>query len=217
MMNTSLFTTAYDEAIAADQLNRDLSIISDWAFQWKMQFNPDENKQAVQIIFSCKKYRPIHPPLIFNQSEVVKKDERTHLRMILHSKLNFNSCVREAIIKARGGIDIIRHLSNYVSRDVLDQIYKQYVRPHLDHGDIIYHKYDPEYTPELTKKLESTQHSAALAISGTWRGTNTDRVLEELGWEYLYHRRWYRRLCHFYKVRDIQSPGYLFQHIPLNV
>ena len=102
----------------------------------------------------------------------------------------------------------------YVSGDVLDQIYKLYVRPHSDYGDIIYHKYDPEYTLELTKKLESIQYSAALAVSGSWRGTNTDRLLEELGWEYLYHRRWYRKLCHFYKLRNTQSPGYLFQHIP---
>ena len=63
--NTSLFTIAYDEAIATDQLNRDLSIISDCTHQWKMQFNPDKNKQTMQVIFSCKKYKPIHPPLIF--------------------------------------------------------------------------------------------------------------------------------------------------------
>ena len=88
-----LFTTVYDEAIAADQLNRDLSIISDWSYQWKMQFNPDKNKQAVQAIFSCKKYKPTHPSLIFNQSEVVKKDEYIHLGMILDSKLNFDSHV----------------------------------------------------------------------------------------------------------------------------
>ena len=88
----------YDEAIAADQLNRDLSIISDWAYQWKIGFNPDKNKQAEQVIFSCKKYKPIHPFLIFNQSEVVKKDEHTLLGMILDSKLNVNNHVREGII-----------------------------------------------------------------------------------------------------------------------
>ena len=49
--------------------------------------------------------------------------------------------------------------------------------------------------------------------SGSWRGTNMERLLEELGWEYPYHRRWYRRLYHFYKLRDTQSQGYLFQHI----
>ena len=32
---------------------------------------------------------------------------------------------------------------------------------HLDYGDIIYHKYNPEYTLKLTKKLKSTQYSAA--------------------------------------------------------
>ena len=37
---------------------------------------------------------------------------------------------------------MIRFLSKYVARDVLDQIYKLYMRPHLDYGDIIYHKYD---------------------------------------------------------------------------
>ena len=62
--------------------------------------------------------------------------------------------------------------------------------------------------------LEPTQYSAALAVSGSWSGTNTDRLLEELGWEYFYHRRWCRRLCHFYKLRNTQSPSYLFQHIP---
>ena len=70
------------------------------------------------------------------------------------------------------------YLSKYISRDVLDQIYKLYVRLHLDYSDIIYHKYDPEYTLELTKKLESTQYSVALAVSGSWRGTNTNRLLE---------------------------------------
>ena len=51
-------------------------------------------------------------------------------------------------------------------RDVLDQIYKLCVRPHLDYGNIIYHKYDPEFKLDFTKKLESTQYSAALAMTG---------------------------------------------------
>ena len=67
-----------------------------------------------------------------------------------------------------------------MSRDVLDQIYKLYVRPHLDYGDIIYHKYDPEFELDFTKKLESTQYSAALAVSGVWHGTNTDKLYEDL-------------------------------------
>ena len=50
--DTSLFTVVYDEITSVNQLNRDLKIISEWAYQWKMQFNPDIDKQAVQVTFS---------------------------------------------------------------------------------------------------------------------------------------------------------------------
>ena len=178
-----------------------------------MQFNPDKNKQAIQVIFSQKRDTPVHPPLFFNGSEVVIKAEYKHLGMILDSKLTFLSHIKEVIVKARRGIGIIRFLSKYVTRDVLDQIYKLYVRPHLDYGDIIYHKYDPEFKLDFTKWLESTQYFAALAVSGAWRGTNTNKIYEELGWEILYYRRWYRRLCHFYKFQSDQRPLYLYKEI----
>ena len=128
--DTSLFNVVYDVDIAADQLNRDLEIISNWALQWKMHFNHDKNKQAVPVIFSQKKEAVAHPPLFFNGYEIVAKTEHKHFGMILDSKLSFQSHVRKAIIKARKGIGIIRFLSKYVSRDVSDQIYKLYVRPH---------------------------------------------------------------------------------------
>ena len=66
----------------------------------------------------------------------------------------------------------------------------------------------------FTKPLESIQYSAALAVSGAWRGTNTDKIYEELGWEILYYRRWYRRLCHLYKLQRDQRPLYLYNEIP---
>ena len=72
--------------------------------------------------------------MFFNGYEIVAKTEHKHLGMILDSKLSFQSHVRDAIIKARKGIGIVRFLSKYVSRDILDQIYKLYVRPYLDYG-----------------------------------------------------------------------------------
>ena len=77
-------------------------------------------------------------PLSFGDDDVVRKSEHKYLGVIL----DFQSHIKEAIQKARHGIGTIRDLSKYVSRDVLDQIYKLYVRPYLDYGDIIYHKYD---------------------------------------------------------------------------
>ena len=145
--NISLFTIVYDENIAAEQLNNDLKIISEWAYQWKLQFNPHKTKQVVQVMFSQKRIKPTHPPLYFNKNQIAIKKEQKHLDLILNSGLTFHSHLSEKIISA------IRFLSQYALRDVLDQMDKLYVRPHLDYGDIIYHKFDPEFTLEFTRKL----------------------------------------------------------------
>ena len=46
--DTSLFSKDKSQR----DLNIDLSIINEWVFQWKMQFNPDLNKQANEVYFS---------------------------------------------------------------------------------------------------------------------------------------------------------------------
>ena len=70
------------------------------------------------------------------------------------------------------------------------------------------------FTLEFTRKFESAQYTAALAVSGAWRRTNRSEVYEELGWEYLYHNRWYRRLTHVFKLRQNESPQCLYNLVP---
>ena len=50
--------------------NSDLSRIKQWAFRWKMSFNPDPNKQAQEVIFSRKLKKFCHPSLRFNNNNV---------------------------------------------------------------------------------------------------------------------------------------------------
>ena len=54
--DTSLFSIVRNPDTTADDLNHDLNLINQWAFQWafqwKMSFNPDPNKQAIQLTFS---------------------------------------------------------------------------------------------------------------------------------------------------------------------
>ena len=53
--DTSLFPMVHNINISGSNLNNDLETINHWAFQWKMIFEPDPNKQAQEIIFSWKK------------------------------------------------------------------------------------------------------------------------------------------------------------------
>ena len=49
-----LFYIVFDKHVSRATLNKDLELIYNWAFQWKMQFNPDRNKQAQELYFPKK-------------------------------------------------------------------------------------------------------------------------------------------------------------------
>ena len=51
--------------------NKHLKVINEWAFQWKMTFNTDPNKQAQEVIFT-RKY------LILNNTKVSQNTTQKH-------------------------------------------------------------------------------------------------------------------------------------------
>ena len=64
---TSLFSVVHDISNSASDINNDLTLISNWDFQWKMSFNPSTRtrKQAQETIFSRKKNEIIPPKCVF--------------------------------------------------------------------------------------------------------------------------------------------------------
>ena len=81
----------------ASDINHDLELINRWALQWKMAFNPDPNKQATEILFSCKKAPVQHPDLIFNGVPVSRVTEHKHLGLIFQPSLSFVKQISEKI------------------------------------------------------------------------------------------------------------------------
>ena len=53
--DTSLFSIVADEALSNSYLNDNLKKNNDWAYKWKMSFNPDSAKPAHEVVFSRKK------------------------------------------------------------------------------------------------------------------------------------------------------------------
>ena len=219
--DTSLFKVVQQPYTAAEDLNHDLELISKWAHDWRMSLNPDPQKQAVELLLSKKRHEIDHPDIFFNNIPVKKVEEHKHLGIILDSKLSFSSHIKSAISKTRKGIGLLKYLSKYLPRHTLNELYKLYVRPNLDYGGVIYH-IPPEVCefsqtvilPNLMEKLESVQYSAALAVTGTWRGTSREKLYAELGWESLCFRRWSRRLTLFYKILNNLTPLYTKEPIP---
>ena len=53
--DSPLFTCVKGINETHETLVKDLHIVTDWAHQWKMVFNPNITKQAIEVIFSVKK------------------------------------------------------------------------------------------------------------------------------------------------------------------
>ena len=111
-------------------------------------------------------------------------DSHKHLGMILDTKLNFMCHLSEKISKANKGIGIIKRLYDTPPRATLVNIYKTFVRPHLDYG--------------ITRAIHGSSH---------------EKFNLKLGFESLCDIRWNRKLCFYYKIRH-DCPLYLTEYIP---
>ena len=122
--DTSLFSTVHDPNHSAKIINGDLNKISEWAYKWKMLFNPDIIKQVQEVIFSRKNIKKGHPIAYFNEAPVAHTACQKHLGMHLDEKLNFSIHINEKIAKANKGIGLIRKLAQILPRKSLITIYK---------------------------------------------------------------------------------------------
>ena len=150
--DNSLFSVIHDSAITTLELNSDLSRMKQRACQLKMSFNPDPNKQAQKVIFSRKLKKVCHPPLRFNNNNVSQASSQKHLGLTLDNRLTFDEHLTSVSNKISKTIGLLRKLQNILPRPALLTIYKCFIRPHLDYGDIIY---DQAYNSSFHQKLES--------------------------------------------------------------
>ena len=207
-----MFSVVHNVNVSARELNDDLKKINKWAFQWKMGFNPDPSQQAQEIIFSHKIKKLPHPSLVFSNNNVLQTSSQKHLGVTLDVKLTFDEHFNNVLNKVNKTIALLRKLQNLLSRSTLITTYKTFVRPHFAHGDVFF---DQTYNNSFHEKLESIKHNACLYLTGAIRGSSKEKIYQELGFESLRVRRWYRELCLFYKVLNNEHPQYLSNLIPV--
>ena len=99
-----------------------------------------------------------------------------------YSKLLFNEHITNKICKETKGIGLLIKFQNILPYISLLIIYKSLKRPHLDYGDVIY---DRPSNASLSKKIESMQYNATLAITWAMKGSSREKLYQELGLKYL--------------------------------
>ena len=136
--------------------------------------------------------------MVFNNANVSSCKSQKHLGILFDSKLAFEEHCKTVLSKTNRTIGLLRKLQGLLPRAALITIYKAFVRPHLDYGNVLY---DQTFNASLKlEKLESIQYNACLALTGAIRGTSKEKIYQELGLESLQIRQWYRKLCLFYNI-----------------
>ena len=94
--------------------------------------------------------------------------------MVLDTKLDFSLHLKNVQNKVNKTIGFLRKLQDTLPRTSLITIFKSFIRPHLDYGEIIY---DRIYNTSFRRSIKSIQYNAALAVTGAARDLDLDLQL----------------------------------------
>ena len=122
---------------------------------------------------SRKLKKATHLPLFFNNNNVSQVNFQTHLGVVLDVKLTFGEHLKNVFNKTNKTIGLLKKLSNLFPRQALVTIYKAFIRPHLDYGDVLYHQ---AFNNSFHANMESIQYNTFLGITGAIRGTSRENL-----------------------------------------
>ena len=103
-----------------------------------MSFHPDPSKQAEVVTLSCKSRRPTYSALFFTNNNVSQNLSQKHLGVTFDFKLTSEDHLNSVLVKVNKAVCILRKLRNVLPKTTLITIYKSFMQPHLDYGDVLY-------------------------------------------------------------------------------
>ena len=89
-------------------MNNDLQVISQWTFQWEMQFNTDPNIQTQEVYFFKKSDNKNSLHVTFNNTKFVTCSAPKYLGLLLEKRLNFNEHIQSKTDKCYKMIGAIK-------------------------------------------------------------------------------------------------------------
>ena len=120
--DTSLFATVKDITSSTVSLNNDLTKISEWMVQWKMNFNPDPSKQAQELLVSRKISSKPYPSLYFNDNPVHQVQIQKHLGLFLDQKLSFDEHIQCILIKTQNNRNDQKATTNHAEGSLVNNL-----------------------------------------------------------------------------------------------
>lgn len=188
-------------------MNSDLDKIHTWSLKWLVTFNPAKTES---ILFSRKRVKVNHPPLVMNNTTIPSVNNHKHLGLTFTEDTKWKDHISLTLNKAWQRIGILRALKFVINRSSLEKMYFCFIRPLLEYADVVW----DNCSCELINDIEAVQIEAARIVSGATKLCNIQTLLSELQWETLELRRKNHRLVLMYKMKNSLAPEYLQNSLP---
>ena len=189
-------------------LQRDLDFIERYGKKWAITFS---QTKTISQTFS-NNHRPSTLTLTFSGQQIQSTDSHKHLGLHLSKDLRYHKHVNDIIRKVNIALSPLYSIASKLPRQVLEQIYKTYIRPYFDYCDAVF---DGHLTAYDKRRLETLQNRAARLVTGTLYRTSSGKLRLELGWERLSTRREIHRLTLFWQLLTCPAiPDYIRQTLP---
>ena len=79
-----------------------------------------------------------HPSVSFSNILVSSTSVHKHLGMLLNDELSYVHHLKSVLSKVNKTIGLLHKFQQILPRQSLITIYKSFIRPHLDYGDVVY-------------------------------------------------------------------------------
>ena len=189
-------------------LNHDLLMLSAWAKQWLVSFNPSK---TVAMLFTNKAVP--FPRLVFDNVELEFVNSHKHLGLTLSSNAKWKDHILNITKSASKVLGMMRALKFRLNRVSLNQMYTSFLRPLLEYASVVW----DNCTQTEQDLLDKIQNEAARITTGVTRSISLFNLYKEIGWLKLSDRRKYQKLILTFKIIHDLTPNYLSEIFPPHV
>ena len=205
--DASVLKKSKDRIIIKSTLNNDMIKIGTWSTQWLVTFSEIKCKF---MLVTNKKRSQTNIQITFNNILLDEVSEHTSLVITISNQMSWASHISKLSTKANRKLGILKAIGNKIPRRTKEQIYKTFILPNLEYGDVIFSSADFIHL----NKLNKIQRNAALVCTGAYKTTENTKLLRELGWETLEIRTNIHKMSLFYKILHMNVSPYLVDLLP---
>ena len=177
-------------------LQSDISAVSFWINSNYLSLQP---AKCCAMFISRKRCHSVQPPtLMVDECPLTLVSSVKYLGIQINSDLSWSPHVANLCTKTRKLIGLLyRRFYKSADTKTLLQLYKSFIRPHLEYCSIVW---DPYLTKDV-ETLEKVQRFGLRVCLKNWTMSH-DQLLQQANVSSLSVRRAHSKLCHIFKIMN---------------